>query len=107
MVLSGKTSILTLFLGCCLLGAQTPGDDPVMKARAERAQALGVREGDLPPVPRGIMEPPPLPPPETHRKDTRGAHVVPKGRHGAKGKVVKTSKHPAKGGRKAHKKVKG
>jgi hypothetical protein len=51
-----------------------------MKARAQRASAQGISEGDLPPVPRGIIEPPPLPPPEAHVKDTR------KGRR-VKGKV--------------------
>lgn len=56
-----------LALGC-LLGAQTV-DDPVMKARVARAQAQGIAEADLPPVPRGVMEPPPLPPPEIHAKD--------------------------------------
>ena len=58
-----------------------PGD-PVLRARAQRASAQGISEGDLPPVPRGIVEPPPLPPPEAHVKDTR------KGRQ-AKGKTKK------------------
>jgi len=46
-------------------------EDPVLKARSQRAQALGISEGDLPPVPRAISEPPPLPAPETNYKDTR------------------------------------
>jgi hypothetical protein len=46
-------------------------EDPVLRARAQRASAQGISEGDLPPVPRGIIEPPPLPPPELHVKDSR------------------------------------
>jgi hypothetical protein len=45
--------------------------DPVIAARSQRAAALGVSEDDLPPVPRSIIEPPPLPPPEIHPKDLR------------------------------------
>ena len=45
--------------------------DPVTEARSQRAQSLGISEGDLPPVPKGIIEPPPLPPPEIHPKDAR------------------------------------
>ena len=51
---------LLLTVGC-FLGAQT-FDDPVMKARSQRSQAQGIEEADLPPVPRGVMEPPPLQP---------------------------------------------
>jgi len=40
-----------------------------MKARSQRAAAQGIQEDDLPPVPRSVMEPPPLPPPEIHAKD--------------------------------------
>ena len=61
-----------------LLGAQ-PVDDPVMKARQQRSQAQGIEEGDLPPVPRAIVEPPPLPPPEIHAKDAphpKGARIA-------------------------------
>jgi len=114
MVLARKIGILVL--GWSILGAQAPAEDPVMKARTERAKAQGLAEGDLPPLPRGIVEPPPLPPPETHVKDTRGGgRVAVTRRHGkvsrttkaAKAaKATKTSKHPAKGGRKSHKRVK-
>ena len=120
MVLVQKVCILVL--GCSLLGAQTPVADPVMKARAERAQAQGVGEGDLPPLPRGIVEPPPLPAPEIHVKDTRAGQVAAKARGRAKarhaGKSAKSTKstksakssksspHPAKGGRKSSKRVK-
>lgn len=66
-------------LALSLVAAARPQEDPVMKARAQRAAAQGVSEGDLPPVPRGIVEPPPLPPPEAHVKDTRKGRRV-KGR---------------------------
>jgi len=75
---------LVLTLGC-FMGAQALPEDPVMKARSQRAQAQGIDEADLPPVPRAIMEPPPLPPPETHVKDSPHARTVRSVRHGAKG----------------------
>lgn len=61
--------ISTLAVG--LVAAPRPSEDPVLRARTQRAAAQGVAEGDLPPVPRGIVEPPPLPPPEAHKKDAR------------------------------------
>jgi len=71
-------------LAMSLVASAQPQEDPVLRARAQRAAAQGVSDGDLPPVPRGIVEPPPLPPPEAHVKDTR------KGRKAkAKGKVKK------------------
>jgi glutathione S-transferase len=78
-----------------------PQEDPVLRARAQRASALGLADGDLPPVPRGIVEPPPLPPPEAHVKDSRKARRA-KGRKG-KSTTKKTrstsakAKHPVKG----------
>ncbi len=123
MVRSRK--LIVLFLGCFILGAQPPPPDPVLKARSERAQAQGLVEGDLPPVPRGIVEPPPLPPPETHLKDTRGVKAAKsrrasrtsksaksgksaKSAKSAKApKASKAKKNPAKGGRKSSRKVKG
>lgn len=51
-------------------------EDPVLKARAQRAAALGIPDGDLPPLPKGVVEPPPLPPPETHVRDTRQGRRV-------------------------------
>lgn len=51
-------------------------EDPVLKARSQRAQAQGISDGDLPPVPRTIAEPPPLPAPETNYKDTRKGRAV-------------------------------
>lgn len=95
-----------LFISSLALGlvasAQTP-DDPVLRARAQRASAQGIADGDLPPVPRGIVEPPPLPPPEAHVKDDRKARrakgKVKRAKTGArKGKVAATgAKAPAKG----------
>ena len=82
--------ISSLALG--LVAAPRPQDDPVMKVRAQRASAQGISEGDLPPVPRGIIEPPPLPPPEAHVKDTR------KGRR-VKGRVHKRGKRAAAKGK--------
>ena len=79
---------------CASLSAQDLPQDPVMKARSERARSQGLREADLPAVPRGILEPPPLPPPETNHKDTRAGRLAMahrKGRHGAKG----SRRHPA------------
>ena len=90
-------------LALSLVASAQPQEDPVLRARAQRASAQGISEGDLPPVPRGIVEPPPLPPPEAHVKDTRKARrakgKVKKGKTGArKGKAVAArSKTPPKG----------
>lgn len=43
-----------------MLSAQQAIEDPVMMAREQRASLAGAGEGDLPPVPRGILEPPPF-----------------------------------------------
>ena len=105
MVHLRKLSVLVL--GCSILGAQIPSEDPVLKARSERARAQGIGEGDLPPLPKGIVEPPPMPPPETHVKDTRAGRMA-KTRHpgkGAKaGKAGKGRHHAAKGAPKTTKK---
>lgn len=90
-------------LALSLVASAQPQEDPVLRARAQRASAQGISEGDLPPVPRGIVEPPPLPPPEAHVKDNRKARrakgKVKRGKAGArKGKVAATrAKAPAKG----------
>ncbi|MCE1229225.1 MAG: hypothetical protein LWX11_07040 [Firmicutes bacterium] len=73
-----------------MLAAQAPSEDPVMKARAQRAAA---GDEDLPPVPRTVMEPPPLPAPETHVRDTRG-YKASRHRSRKKGKAV-TKKAPS------------
>ena len=81
-----------LFLATGLF-AQVPAEDPVMKARAARVQS---GDGDLPPVPRAVLEPPPLPPPELHVKDTKGyraSRQVAKARRGAK--APKAAARPA------------
>jgi hypothetical protein len=54
-----------------LLAAQVP-EDPVLKARGDRGLSANLSDSDLPPVPRAVTEPPPLPPPETHVKDMQG-----------------------------------
>ncbi|MBP1625586.1 MAG: hypothetical protein H6Q00_61 [Holophagaceae bacterium] len=71
-------------LACAVLHAQPPVEDPVMKARSQRAQAQGLSEGDLPPVPKGIIEPPPLPPPELHVRDMA--------RTSSRGRTIKVSR---------------
>lgn len=80
-------------MACGLLMGQSPAEDPVMKARAQRAHSQGVNEGDLPPVPKGIIEPPPLPPPEVHVRDmvrtTRTQKRASKRAAGRRGKIVR------------------
>lgn len=71
-----------------VLPAQQVVEDPVMKIRNERASS---GEGDLPPVPRGVLEPPPLPAPETHVKDTRGWRASRSARK-ARHRIVKGTK---------------
>ena len=83
MRLTGTMGLL--LLTCSLLGAQNLPEDPVMKARTQRAQLQGINEADLPPVPRSVTEPPPLPAPELHRKDTPGGRKA-HGRAGRRGK---------------------
>lgn len=74
-----------------VLSAQAFPDDPVLNARSQRTQG----EGDLPPVPRGVTDPPPLPPPETHVKDLRGSkrHGGTKHRTGKQTQAKHSSKH--------------
>ena len=80
-------------LALCLVASAQPQEDPVLRARAQRASAQGLADGDLPPVPRGIIEPPPLPPPEAHVKDSRKAsRAKAKDR---KGKATKKRGHSA------------
>jgi len=59
-------SLGVLLVMAGLLSGQVPLQDPVLKVQAQRGEA------NQPPVPRGIQEPPPLAPPETHLKDTPG-----------------------------------
>ena len=92
-------------LALSLAAASPAQEDPVLRARAQRASASGIAEGDLPPVPRGIVEPPPLPPPEVHVKDSRKAHKV-KGRV-RKGKTSAKKAKGARGSAKAPAKGKG
>jgi len=102
-------SLSLMLVTSCMLATQDLPADPVMKARADRARAQGLNEADLPPVPRGVTEPPPLPPPETHRKDTPAGRLASrtrgKGRRGRGGRratagqpeaprSAKAAKHP-------------
>jgi len=106
-----------LIVACSIMGARQLPEDPVMKARNLRAKAQGISEADLPPVPRGVTEPPPLPPPELHLKDSRQGRLAKvqgkkatKGAKTAKGKTsAKHAEQPVKTARKSgkHKKVKG
>ena len=90
-------------LALSLVASAQPQEDPVLRARAQRASAQGIAEGDLPPVPRGIVEPPPLPPPEAHVKDSRKGRKVKgkvkakKGKAGPKRAKAPAVKTPAKG----------
>ena len=84
-----------LFIGTLalsLVAAAQPQEDPVLRARAQRASAAGIADGDLPPVPRGIVVPPPLPPPEAPQRDTATGQKAP-----AQGKTKKGKASAAKG----------
>lgn len=96
-------------LAMSLVASAQPQEDPVLRARAQRAAAQGVSEGDLPPVPRGIVEPPPLPPPEAHVKDTRKGRKAKakKGKGAKKGKAAGAAKSKASAKPKAGAKGKG
>ena len=84
-------------LALALAASPQGQEDPVLRARAQRATAQGIAEGDLPAVPRGIIEPPPLPPPEAHVKDARKAQKAKaKGRKGKAVASAKGKKHAAK-----------
>ncbi len=93
--------IILSALTVSLVAALPPQEDPVMKARSDRAAAQGISERDLPPVPKGIVEPPPLPPPETHPKDQPGYRSRrAKGRKGRKGHSAKGVHHSPRGRKK-------
>jgi hypothetical protein len=85
-------------IAICLAGsfafAQFEDADPVVRTKAHRALNNG-HGHDLPPIPRGLTEPPPLPPPELHthdiRKQRRGGTMAAK-RH-AKGRTAKGKAH--------------
>jgi hypothetical protein len=112
-------SLSLLLVTCSLLAAQDLPDDPVMKARSQRAKAQGLNEADLPPMARPVTEPPPLPPPETHHKDTRAGRQKLSHRKSAKGgrhrhsaaepaepRKAKAGKHPKSGAKVAPRKRK-
>jgi hypothetical protein len=73
---------IAIYLASSALFAQEDGADPVMRARELRAQ---ISSQDLPPVPRGLTEPPPLPPPALNARDIRHPRKkTPPPRSGAK-----------------------
>lgn len=80
-------------------GQPRPITDPVLQARYQRASAQGISEDDLPPVPKSIVEPPPLPPPELHPRDQKGSRAARAARKGGKAgrasKAINTKKHKA------------
>jgi len=80
-----------------MFAAQVP-EDPVLRARAQRGLSENLAEGDLPPVPRVITEPPPLPPPEIHHRDLGRAKYTRRSKSKKKGgKQTRVStKHVAK-----------
>lgn len=93
------------------LGAQQPVDDPVLRARAAREKSGIANEGDLPPVPKGVLEPPPLPPPEAYERK-QGKKALKAGKapaatlaKGKKGKKGKATPAEAKAGKKKAKKA--
>ena len=85
-----RRALFVSSLALSLLASTQAQEDPVLRARAQRASAQGISDGDLPPVPRGIVEPPPIPPPEAHVKDSRKARK-------AKGKKRKSGTRRTKG----------
>lgn len=105
-----RLGVAVLALGLSTVSVPVSSDaDPVVAARVQRAAALGIAEDDLPPVPRGIIEPPPLPPPEIHPKDLRsrkgarkaGSTVSKKSGSGKKGTAAKKGTPAKKGSKKA------
>ncbi len=95
-----RHATLVTLLATGLVAQALPQEDPVMRARAQRSSM----EGDLPPVPRGVVEPPPLPPADTHPKDLRGyrgrtrnvrgkkSTAKPKARKGGRAKAPRAAK---------------
>lgn len=90
--------LTSALFGPLAFGFQAPGqgspEDPVMRVRAQRAAAQGIAEADLPPVPKGIVEPPPLPSPEIHPRDTRGYKAARRSRHGRKATAARSKGAP-------------
>lgn len=87
-----RTAAIMVLVGELAFAYQVP-EDPVLKARSQRALAQGIPDGDLPPVPRAITEPPPLPAPETNYKDTRKGRSVRASRSRRAKKGHRTTKH--------------
>jgi len=90
----------------CFVGfavfAQGDDTDPVIRVKAQRALN---NEHDLPPVPKGLTEPPPLPPPELHTHDIRKARRTTPVRARSAKSAPKKKASPSKG--QSQKKVSG
>ena len=78
------------FVGSCAFAQDLDSADPVLAAKASRIENNG---RDLPPVPKGLTEPPPLPPPELHTHDIRKSRAV--ARPAAKKPVATAAKKSA------------
>ncbi len=97
MIRFRRAGVAVAALTSLAASAPSPDLDPVAAARAQRAAAQGVSEDDLPAVPRAIIEPPPLPPPEIHPKDLRGGRGARRAKGAASKKAAATKKAaPAK-----------
>ncbi len=88
--------VLLVALSVGLMAQVPEGEvvDPVLRARKVRAAAQGISERELPPVTQGLVDPPPLPPPETHVRDTPGYRRV-KATRGRSGRASKTARKPS------------
>jgi hypothetical protein len=100
-LMRGKVGVVVGWILAAGLGSAQVPEDPVMAARAQRS-AAGHSDADLPPVPRTIMEPPPLPPPELHPRDMKGSRASRAAKRASrkpgkatKGKGAKPRKAPA------------
>jgi hypothetical protein len=68
--------------------------DPVLRVKEQRVKA---NMYDLPPIPRGLIEPPPLPPPELHTHDIKKSRPKPGAKKAEKKKKPVTNKSQPKG----------
>ncbi|MDR2697349.1 MAG: hypothetical protein LBB40_02615 [Holophagales bacterium] len=69
MILKRVLGIAICLTGSFAFAQNADADaDPVLRAKAQRAFN---NNQDLPPIPRGLTEPPPLPPPELHTHDIK------------------------------------
>lgn len=73
-------SSAALLIGLSSLISPQPVDDPVLKIQAQRQTQRQTQRESTPDGLRTVQEPPPLPPIESHVKDTRGYRVSRKAR---------------------------